>query len=146
MYGLVSTVLAEKGSQVYVVAAGTSVRAAVGEMNDHGVGALVVVDRGRPIGMFTERDVLKRVVGQGRDPDTTRVREVMSRHLVTVGPETRIDDAMATMTERRLRHLPVVAGGRLAGMVSIGDILRRASQRQEEEIRQLAGYITGQPG
>jgi CBS domain-containing protein len=144
MYGVIDTVLAEKGRQVYVVAPGASVRAAVQELNDHGVGALVVVDQRRPIGIFSERDVLRRVVGMGRDFESTRVRDVMTSPPVTIHPGMRVDEAMALMTEQRIRHLPVVDGGKLVGMISIGDLLRRATLVQEEEIKQLVGYITGQ--
>jgi CBS domain-containing protein len=143
MFGHVSTVIAEKGKQVYVVAPGTTVRAAVRDMNDHGVGALVVAERGVPVGIFSERDVLRRVVDKGLDPETTRVRAVMTRDLIVVRPETRVDEAMELMTRHRVRHLPVVEHGKLDGMISIGDLLRRVTMLQEAEIDHLVDYITG---
>jgi CBS domain-containing protein len=143
MYGFVRDVIADKGSNVFTTTPVATVRAAVRTMNDHGVGALLVEVGGRPAGIFTERDVLRRVVDAGLDPETTRVGEVMTRELVTVAPLARVEEAMATMTERRFRHLPVLDEGRLVGMVSIGDLTRRVALRLEVEIQMMADYIQG---
>lgn len=143
MYGFVSEVLAEKGRQVYTVAPGTSVRQAVREMNEHGVGALLVVDGERPAGIFTERDVLRRVVDAGLDPGSTPVARVMTSDLLVLEPSATVEEAMAIMTQRRCRHLPVVEDGRVVGMVSIGDLTRRVSLEQDVHIRKLVDYITG---
>ncbi|MBE7518094.1 MAG: CBS domain-containing protein [Thermoflexaceae bacterium] len=143
MHGHVSAVLAEKGRQVYTVARGESVRDAVHHMNDSGVGALLVTEGAAPVGIFTERDVLRRVVDVGRDPNSTRVDEVMTADLIVVEPSTTIDQAMAVMTQRRCRHLPVVDEGRVVGMVSIGDLIRWVSLEQEVEIQYLVEYIQG---
>jgi CBS domain-containing protein len=142
-YGLIRDVLLEKGRQVFVISPNVSVRQAVREMNDHGVGALVVVHQDRTVGIFTERDVLRRVVDPGLDPDSTAVRDVMTTALVTVTPETRVSDAMALMTRHRCRHLPVLDGSALAGMVSIGDITRLVSMQLERENQHLVEYIQG---
>lgn len=144
MFGFVSNVLAEKGRQVYTVSRSASVSEAVREMNEKGIGALVVVDAGRPVGMFTERDVLRRVVDADRDPAQTRVSSVMSRDVMTVPPEFHVDEAMALMTARRFRHLPVLEGSEVVGMVSIGDLMRWITLHQEDHIRQMTEYITGQ--
>jgi CBS domain-containing protein len=144
MYGFVSDILADKGTGVFVVSPGVSVREAVGLMNAYGVGALVVLEKGGIAGIFTERDVLKRVVDRGRQPELTQVCEVMTQDVLTVAPEMPLTDAMALMTMQRVRHLPVVDdGGNLAGLVSIGDLTRRVSMSQAHELDQMVDYITG---
>ena len=113
----------------------------------HNVGALVVTEGEATAGIFTERDFLRRVVLQGRDPKVTRVREVMTERLVCTDPDRPVDDCMAVMTQERIRHLPVVVSGRLAGIVSIGDVVRHLSAERHVEIRYLTDYITGKyPG
>ncbi len=144
MFGFISGVLAEKGRQVYTVSKSATVAEAVREMNEKGVGALVVIDADRIVGMFTERDVLRRVVDADRDPVQTRVSTVMSRDVATISPGDRVEEAMALMTGRRFRHLPVLEDGRLIGMVSIGDLMRWITLHQEDHIRQMTEYITGQ--
>lgn len=143
MYGHVSAVLAEKGAQVYTVAPTSTVRDAVREMNEKGVGALLVMVEEEPVGIFTERDVLRRVVDEGRSPQSTRVADVMTADLLVVEPGTPIEQVMATMTERRIRHLPVVEDGKLVGLISIGDVTRWVSVNQEAHIQQMTDYITG---
>jgi CBS domain-containing protein len=113
-------------------------------MNEKGIGGLLVMDGRRPVGIFTERDVLRRVVDDDRDPAQTKVLEVMTRQLLTVTPETRVEEAMAMMTDRRCRHLPVLAGDEVIGLVSIGDLMRWITMHQEDEIRHMTAYITGQ--
>ena len=143
MFGLVSSVLAEKGRHVYTVGKAATVAEAVREMNEKGVGALLVMDGHKPAGIFTERDVLRRVVDADRDPALIRVAEVLTRQLVTIGPESRIDEAMGIMTERRFRHLPVLDAGEVVGMVSSGDLMRWVTMNQEDSIRQMTEYING---
>ena len=143
MFGLVSSVLAEKGRHVYTVGKAATVAEAVREMNEKGVGALLVMDGHKPAGIFTERDVLRRIVDADRDPALIRVAEVMTRQLVTIGPESRIDEAMGIMTERRFRHLPVLDAGEVVGMVSSGDPMRWVTLDQEDSIRQMTEYING---
>ncbi|MBK6317960.1 MAG: CBS domain-containing protein [Dehalococcoidia bacterium] len=143
MFGLVSSVLAEKGRHVYTVGKAATVAEAVREMNEKGVGALLVMDGHKPAGIFTERDVLRRIVDADRDPALIRVAEVMTRQLVTIGPESRIDEAMGIMTERRFRHLPVLDAGEVVGMVSSGDLMRWVTMNQEDSIRQMTEYING---
>ena len=143
MFGLVSSVLAEKGRQVYTVAKGISVAEAVREMNEKGIGALLVTEGREPVGIFTERDVLRRVVDADRDPAFVHVSQVMTRNLLTISPDTRIEEAMTIMTERRLRHLPVIADAEVVGMVSSGDLMRWITINQEQYIQQMTDYITG---
>jgi CBS domain-containing protein len=143
VYGYVRDVLAEKGSQVFTVSLDATVREAVAKMNARGVGALVVSEFGEVAGIFTERDVLRRVVDPGLDPNITRVRSVMSSPVRMITLSTRVADAMETMTRERVRHLPVMAGGELAGMISIGDLLRRVTRTQEDSITHMTEYIIG---
>lgn len=143
MYGLVSAVLHDKGRHVFTVAPTTTVRQAVREMNEHGIGSLLVVDGDKPMGLFTERDVLVRVVDAGLEPAHTAVSRVMTTELNSVPPGLAIDEAMAIMTRRRCRHLIVVEGGTVAGIISIGDLTRHVSLAQEDHIQRMAEYIRG---
>jgi CBS domain-containing protein len=143
MFGLVSSVLAEKGRHVYTVEKTATVAEAVREMNEKGVGALLVMESRRPAGIFTERDVLRRVVDADKDPALLRVAEVMTRHLVMIAPNFRVEEAMELMTARRFRHLPVVEEGEVVGMLSSGDLMRWVTMDQEEHIRQMSAYING---
>ncbi len=143
----VAHILKVKGSAVHNAAPGDTVLAAVEKMCAHNVGALLVCDAGHPVGMFTERDLMTSVILGRKDPAVTTVGEVMSREVVYVEPVTSASEAMAVMTERRCRHLPVAAEGRLVGLISIGDLVRWASRNQEFEIRMLTDYICGKyPG
>ncbi len=143
----VAHILKEKGSTVHKTAPGDTVLKAVEKMCAAKVGALLVCDGGHPVGMFTERDLMTNVILGGKDPTATTVAEVMSREIVVVEPGTSASEAMAVMTERRCRHLPVASEGRLVGLISIGDLVRSASRNQEFEIRTLTDYICGKyPG
>lgn len=143
MYGRVSDVLADKGSQVYTIRKGASVCDAVRQMNAKGVGALLVMDGNRAAGIFTERDVLVRVVDADRDPALTRVIDVMTYDPVAIAPQTPVEDAMALMTARRFRHLPVAADGQIVGMVSIGDLMRWVTVHLEDQMQLMTEYVTG---
>jgi CBS domain-containing protein len=143
MYGHISDLLLEKGSQVYTVKKGATVCAAVREMNQKGVGALLVVADGKPIGIFTERDVLRRVVDVDRDPAITLVVEVMTPDPMTIPSSMRTEEAMNLMTNNRFRHLPVVDDGEVVGMASIGDVMRWVTMHQQDHIEHMTDYITG---
>lgn len=113
-------------------------------MVEGNVGALLVYDGERLEGIVTERDYLRRVTMQGRDERTTPVREITTTEVVYVGPDASIDECMAVMTERRIRHLPVLTGDReVVGIVSIGDVVKFQSTEQEVQIRFLTEYISG---
>ncbi len=143
----VEQILREKGSTVHKAARGDTVLDAVERMCAQKVGALLVCDAGHPVGMFSERDLMTKVILGRKDPAVTTIGEVMSAEVVYVEPATSASEAMAVMTERRCRHLPVATGGRLVGLVSIGDLVRWASRHQEFEIRMLTEYICGKyPG
>ncbi len=143
----IAHILKEKGPQIHHTAPDTTVLRAVEMMCAVRVGALMVCREGKPIGMFTERDLMTRVILAGRDPTRTRLDEVMSKDVACVEPSTRAEEAMAVMTEKRCRHLPVVSDGKVVGLVSIGDLVRWASRNQDFHIRALHDYIAGKyPG
>ncbi|HHQ48609.1 MAG TPA: CBS domain-containing protein [Acidobacteria bacterium] len=139
----VKAILRHKGSEVHSVAPHVTVADAARAMNEKKIGALLVVDEDRPVGMFTERDILRRVIDSGRDPSQTKVQEVMSSEIVAIHPEATVEGAMAVMTEKRCRHLPVLEDEKVVGMVSIGDLTRWVSRRQANHIKDLVAYITG---
>lgn len=118
----VANLLKSKGRQVVTVEPEATVLQAARLMNVHHIGSLVVVEGGRPVGIFTERDVLTRVVAAEKSPGTTRVREVMTDRVLTCTPETGLDAVRHTIRSERVRHVPVVEDGKLCGMVSIGDL------------------------
>ncbi len=147
MRGLLSDVLRDKGAALHTVPADATVAAAVRRMNEERIGSLLVVDGAAIVGIFTERDVLVRVVDAARDATRTLVAEVMTRSVVHVRPTTAVEEAMAIMTEKRCRHLPVIEGRRPCGMVSIGDLTRWVIKDQSIEIKDLFEYIQGKyPG
>lgn len=140
----VSSILDQKGAEVKTTAPSATVVEAVRAMNRARIGALVVVEGERPVGIFTERDVLVRVVDAGKEPGGTRVADVMTRELAFIRRRTQVAEAMAVMTEKRCRHLPVVEDGRLAGMISIGDLIRWTVRDQRHTIDDLVSYIEGE--
>lgn len=139
----ISAILDRKGSHVYSVSPTMTVGEAVAEMNRHRVGSVMVIDRGRLAGIFTERDVLRRVVGPGIDPRHTKVSEVMTAEVITITPQVTIEETMRLFTERRCRHLPVLEDGHLVGTISIGDITRWISDAHRAEAEHLKNYIAG---
>jgi CBS domain-containing protein len=138
----VKEILDEKGHDVLKIEADVQVFDAVKQMVDAGVGSLLVMEGGSVAGIFTERDYLRRMTLEGRDDKETAVRDVMSSPLVVVTPDTAIDECMAVMTDRRIRHLPVVEGGDVVGILSIGDVVKFKSKQQSFEIKYLTDYIT----
>lgn len=137
----VSILLSEKSASLFTVTEGTTIDQAVAEMNRQRVGSLVVKANEQVCGIFTERDILTRVVSAGRDPKSTLVREVMTESYQWIGPETSVEDAMQMMTDKRVRHLPVLDDGRLVGMLSIGDITRWLLKVNEMEAENLRKYV-----
>ena len=138
----VSEILGDKGGRVLKIEASASVFEAVQEMVEANVGSLLVTDGGDIVGIVTERDYLRRVTLEGRTDKDTPVGEIMTAPLVVVTPETEIDESMAIMTDRRIRHLPVVDDGQVVGVISIGDIVKFKSKQQSFEIQYLTDYIT----
>jgi signal-transduction protein with cAMP-binding, CBS, and nucleotidyltransferase domain len=138
-----SEVLDAKGHDVLRVDAAASVIEAARRMVDANVGSLLVTDGGEVVGIVTERDYLRRVtLVEGRTDRETRVREIVSSPLIVATPDTTTDECKALMTDRRIRHVPVVEDGDIVGIVSIGDIVKFESERQSFEIKYLTEYIT----
>jgi CBS domain-containing protein len=138
----VSEILGDKGRDVLKIEADAPALEAVRQMVDANIGSLLVTDGGEVTGIVTERDYLRRVAHEGPADEGVAVRDIMSSPLVVVGPETEIDECMAVMTDRRIRHLPVVEEGDVVGIVSIGDVVKFKSKQQSFEIRYLTDYIT----
>jgi CBS domain-containing protein len=138
----VSDILDQKGRTVLAIEADETVLDAVRRMVEANVGSLLVTEGGRVVGIFTERDYLRRVALEQRADEATAIRAVMSSPLVVVTPETPIDECMAVMTDRRIRHVPVVSDGDVIGLVSIGDLVKHRSEQQSFEIKYLTDYIT----
>jgi len=138
----VSEILGEKGGAVVEIDGDATVFDAVKAMVAANVGALLVKEADEIAGIFTERDYLRRIAVEGRRSRDTLVREVMSSPVICVTPETEVDETMALMTDRRIRHAPVVADGAVVGMVSIGDLVKFTTKRQSFQIQYLTDYIT----
>ena len=137
-----SDILREKGNAVLQIDATASVFDAIKQMVEANVGALLVTDGGETTGILTERDYLRRVTLEGRTDKETLVREIMTSPVICVSPETALEECMALMTEKRFRHAPVVDGGEIVGMVSIGDLVKFHSAQQSFQIKYLTEYIT----
>jgi len=143
----VELILKRKGFQVHSVAPEVTVYEALQKMADNDIGALVVVDGSDVVGVFSERDYARKVVLKDRSSRELLVHEIMSTAVVTVTPKTTVDECMHSMTAKRCRHLPVVEGKTLVGLVSIGDLVNWIMSVQDFAIHQLEDYITGKyPG
>ena len=136
-------ILRRKGEDVYSVGPLAAVIDAVNTMNDHHVGSVLVCEGGYPVGVFSERDVLVRVVAAHRDPRQTLVRDVMTTRLYTASPDDTLLEVMRLMTDRRCRHVPVMDGEQLIGVVSIGDLTKATHNNLRQEVRELSSYIGG---
>ena len=130
-----------KGGQVYSIRPDAKVIEALQLMAQKDIGALLVTDAGRVVGILSERDYARKVILQGKSSHDIPVREIMTSGVVTVDPSKSIEDCMALMTQRRIRHLPVCEGDKLVGIVSIGDLVKEVIAEQEQTIRQLESYI-----
>lgn len=135
-------ILERKGELVVRIPADSTVHQAVQKMVQFAVGSLIVVDGGQIAGIFTERDYLRRVALPGLPPETP-IRKVLTRELVVVSPRDSVLECMAVMTQRRIRHVPVIDGEQLCGLISIGDLVEHLSREQEVEIQYLREYIAG---
>jgi CBS domain-containing protein len=135
-------ILGEKSGDVIRIGGDATVYEAVLAMVEANVGALLVTEGDEISGIFTERDYLRRIAVEGRRSRDTSVREVMSSPVLVVKPDTTVDETMALMTDRRIRHAPVVENGALVGMISIGDLVKFISKKQSFQIQYLTDYIT----
>jgi CBS domain-containing protein len=144
MVETIATLLGSKsGNQVWWIPPDASVYDAVAEMANRGVGALLVIDDEVPVGMLSERDYARKVVLKGRSSRETLVRDIMSSPVISVSPDYTVDECMSLMTAHRIRHLPVMQGNAVIGVVSIGDLVKWTVTIQEETIQHLENYITG---
>ncbi|MCC7519495.1 MAG: CBS domain-containing protein [Verrucomicrobiae bacterium] len=139
----VRDLLQHKGSGVWTIGPEATVYCALEMMAEKDVGALVVVENERVIGMFTERDYARKVILKGKASRNTTVGDLMTREVVFVGPADKVEQCMALMTNRHQRHLPVMEQGKLVGLVSIGDVVKNIIRHQEFTIQELERYITG---
>lgn len=139
----VRQLLAAKPAGVFTVDAGDPVRTAIERMAERHVGALPVLENGRLAGIVSERDYARKVVLLGRNSLETSVSMIMSAPVVSVGPQQTVNDCMQLMTDKRIRHLPVVEDGKLIGVISIGDCVKAVIDEQKHEIEDLRRYIAG---
>ena len=143
----VAEILKAKGEQaVHAIAPGASVFDAVKLLAEKNIGALLVIDQGEIVGVFTERDYARKIILMARASKDTPVRDVMTTAVIFVRPSQSSEECMALMTENRIRHLPVIDGGKLAGLISIGDLVKGIISEQKFIIDQLQQYITGERG
>jgi len=131
-----------KGTQVWSIAPTKSVYDALALMAEKNIGAVLVMDEGQLVGLLAERDYTRKVILKGRASKDTRVSDIMSSRPLCVGPEQTIDECMALMTEKRVRHLPVVKDNRVLGLISIGDVVKATIAEQQFIIEQLGLYIS----
>lgn len=139
----VDEILRSKGREVSVVSPGTTVLDTIRLMAEKRIGAVVVVEAERVVGIFSERDYARRIILEGRCSKDTPVSAIMTHEVQCVSPATRTSECMALMTEKRIRHLPVVDGDRLVGIISIGDVVKSIIAEQAIEIGHLQDYIQG---
>lgn len=136
--------LQRKGNQVWSTHPDASVFEALRSMAEKDIGALLVMESGQVVGMFSERDYARKVILEGKSSKETLVREIMTPQVVCVTPQHTIEECMAVMTEKRIRHLPVLEAGEVVGVISIGDVVKSIISEQEFVIEQLTNYITGE--
>ena len=140
---LVKHLLDTKGRHVISVTSDTSVLDAIKIMAEKAIGSLVVMDDDELCGILSERDYARKVIIKGRSSESTRVAEIMTVDVVTTSSAQTVNDCMGLMTDKRIRHLPVVEDNRVIGMISIGDLVQAIISDQQEEIEQLEHYISG---
>jgi CBS domain-containing protein len=147
MTGTIREILQYKGKQIWSISPAATVYDAIALMSEKNVGALPVMDTGKLVGIISERDYSRKIILMGRSSRGTRVEEILSSELITVTPTHTVDECMRLMTHHRIRHLPVLEGDQMVGMISIGDLVNWIINVQRMTIDQLQNYISGQyPG
>jgi CBS domain-containing protein len=141
----VRQVLARKGRAAWSVTPDAMVIEALQLMAEKDVGALLVMEGETVVGLISERDYARKVFLKGKSSPSTPVREIMTERVLAVSPDRTIEECMVLMTARRVRHLPVMEGGRIAGLISIGDVVKASIEEKDFLIKQLENYITGSP-
>jgi CBS domain-containing protein len=144
--GKIGALLEKKGGQVWSLAPTATIYDALTMMAEKGVGALPIVEEGKLLGILSERDYARKVLLQGRSSRDTAVTEIMSSPVVSVSPSQTVEECMHIVTDKRIRHLPVMEGGRIVGIVSIGDLVNWVITAQRETIHHLEAYIAGNAG
>jgi CBS domain-containing protein len=139
----IASILQNKGSQIWSVGPDETVYDAIALMADKGIGALLIISEGKLVGIFSERDYARKIILQGRSSKSTRVREIMTVSPVTVTAAHTVDDCMRIITHHRVRHLPVLDGDKLVGVISIGDLVNAIIASQAQTIDHLHSYIAG---
>lgn len=139
----VKQVLEEKGHDIWSIAPDATVYEAIEMMADKEIGALVVMEEDSLVGVVSERDYARKVVLEGRSSKKTRIRDIMTSRVAYAKPEQSVEECMAMMTEKRVRHLPVMDGERVLGLISIGDLVKSIIEEQKLTIRHLEQYISG---
>ena len=139
----VKHLLLHKGNLVWSISPEASVYEALQLMSEKDVGALIVIENNQVVGVISERDYARKIILLGKTSKDTKIKEIMSTPVISVTLEHTVDDCMALMTEKRIRHLPVFDGNHLVGMISIGDVVKSIMSNQEILIDQLVSYITG---
>ena len=139
----IQTLLKKKGYDVWSIAPDASVYDAIHLMAEKAVGALLVMDGPKLVGVISERDYARKIILEGRSSENTKISEIMSSEVITTGPDNRIEECMAIMTERRIRHLPVLDGNEVLGVISLGDLVKYIIAEQQFVIEQMERYING---
>ena len=130
-----------KGRNILSMSPNDSVYSAVERMSENNIGALLVIENGRLVGILSERDYARKVILKGKSSKNTLIREIMTPDVLCVSPVTTVEECMALLTENRVRHLPVMEGGKLTGIVSIGDLVKQIISDKDFTIQQLEHYI-----
>jgi CBS domain-containing protein len=139
----VKDLLEDKGHNVWSIGPGDSVYDAIELMADKEVGALMVMEGTKLVGVISERDYARKVILKGHSSKNTQIKEIMTTHVMYAQPDQTVEECMALMTEKRIRHLPILEGGQLLGVISIGDLVKSIIAEQQFIIEQLERYISG---
>jgi CBS domain-containing protein len=143
--GTISEILQTKGSSVWSISREAMVFDAIQLMAEKNIGALLVIEEGKLVGILTERDYTRKIALKGKSSKQTAVKEILSGEIIRVGPENTVQECMRLMTDHRVRHLPVLEGEKILGVVSIGDLVNWIISAQNSTIQQLQTYISGYP-
>ena len=144
--GTISEILTHKGNTAWSISPDATVFEAIQMMTDKNIGALLVTEHNKLVGIVSERDYTRKIVIKGKASKTTAVREILSSHVIHVSPSHTVEDCMRLMTDHHFRHLPVLEGEKILGIISIGDLVNWIISAQHTTISQLQTYITGVPG
>lgn len=140
--GKVRNIIQTKGNAIFSVASNVTVYQALERMFEKNIGSLLVIDDGKFVGIFTERDYARKLILKGKSSKETAIGEIMTEHPITVTYDTTIDECMRTMTDRKIRHLPVMEDNKLVGLISVGDVVKFIIEEQKFIIENLEQYIT----